>query len=33
MPYKILINDILDEMIEDISYIKLKNYLKQEREK
>ncbi len=31
MPYKILTNEIIDEMIENISYIKLKTYLELEK--
>lgn len=32
MPYKIITEEIIDEMLEDISYIKLNSYLKYDRE-
>ena len=32
MPYKIITEEIIDEMLENISYIKLNSYLKMERE-
>lgn len=31
MPGYVLVEDILDEMIENISYIKLNNYLKERK--
>ena len=33
MPYKIITQDIIDEMIDNITYIKLKTYLKLEEER
>ena len=32
MPYKIITEEIIDEMLDNISYIKLNSYLKYERE-
>lgn len=32
MPYKIITEEIIDEMLENISYIKLNSYLKCDRE-
>lgn len=32
MPYKIITEEIIDEMLDNISYIKLNSYLKMERE-
>ena len=32
MPYKIITEEIIDEMLDNISYIKLNTYLKFERE-
>lgn len=32
MPYKIITEEIIDEMLDDISYIKLNSYLNYQRE-
>ena len=32
MPYKIIIEEIIDEMLDNISYIKLNSYLKSQEE-
>lgn len=32
MPYKILMEDVIDEMIDNISYIKLNTYIKLQKE-
>lgn len=32
MPYKIIMEDIIDEMLDNISYIKLNTYIKFETE-
>lgn len=32
MPYKIIMEDVLDEMIDNIAYIKLNTYIKLEKE-
>ena len=32
MPYKIIIEDVIDEMIDNLSYIKLNTYIKFEKE-
>lgn len=32
MPYKIITEEIIDEMLDNILYIKLNSYLKMERE-
>lgn len=32
MPHKIIIEDILDEMIDNMCYIQLKNYIKRLKE-
>jgi len=32
MPYKIIIEDVIDEMIDNVSYIKLNTYIKLEEE-
>ena len=33
MPYKIIMEDVLDEMIDNIAYIKLNTYIKLEKER
>lgn len=32
MPYKIIMEEVLDEMIDNISYIKLNSYIKLQKE-
>lgn len=32
MPYKIIMEDVLDDMIDTISYIKLNSYIKLQKE-
>lgn len=32
MPYKILMEDVIDEMLENISYIKLNTYIQLQKE-
>lgn len=32
MPYKIIMEEVIDEMIENISYIKLNTYIKLQKE-
>ncbi len=32
MPYKIIMEDVIDEMIDNISYIKLNSYIKLQKE-
>ena len=33
MPYRIITTDIIDEMLDNISYIQLKTYIKIEKER
>lgn len=32
MPYKIIVDDIIDEMLDNISYIKLNTYIKLQKD-
>lgn len=32
MPYKIIMEDVIDEMIDNISYIRLNSYIKLQKE-
>lgn len=33
MPYRIITTDIIDEMLDNINYIKIKTYIKLEKER